>query len=95
MFYDAGFRNDRRTVYDAANCSLRRKISGECASWIDCFVGPRWLITVRKNERFAIPPLLDRWDESSHLVSHGVSFLLYALLDLVVDGYFECVNAFE
>jgi magnesium transporter len=62
---------------------------------IDCFVGPRWLITVRKNDRFAIEPLLDRWDQSSNLVSHGVSFLLYALLDVVVDGYFDCINAFD
>ena len=62
---------------------------------IDCFVGPRWLITVRKDEDFPIPALLERWDQSSHLVHHGVSFLLYTVLDLVVDGYFDAVTGFD
>jgi magnesium transporter len=70
--------------------------AGELATTeIDCFVGPRWLITVRKDEGFPIQPLLDRWDQSNHLVPLGVSFLLYAVLDLVVDGYFDTVNGFD
>jgi magnesium transporter len=62
---------------------------------IDCFVGTRWLITVRKDEGFPIEPLKARWEQSQHLMGHGVGFLLYALLDLVVDGYFEAVNEFD
>jgi magnesium transporter len=65
------------------------------ATEVDCFVGPRWLITVRKNERFELQPLLDRWDQSRHLVPHGVSYLLYTVLDLIVDGYFDCITAFD
>ena len=65
------------------------------ATEIDCFVGPHWLITVRKNERFDVQQLIDRWDQSSEMLEHGVSFLLYAVLDVVVDGYFECINAFD
>jgi magnesium transporter len=62
---------------------------------IDAFVGDRWLITVRKNDRFSTRPVLERWDRSPELAAHGVSFLLYGLLDVVVDQYFDVVRAFD
>jgi magnesium transporter len=54
-------------------------------SEIDAFVNRRWLITVRKGDGFPIAPVLERWDRSPDLAVHGVSFLLYGLLDVVVD----------
>lgn len=65
------------------------------ATEIDAFVGPRWLVTVRKDDGFPVEPLLHRWDQSPELVAHGVGFLLYGLLDLVVDEYFDAVNEFD
>lgn len=62
---------------------------------IDAFVNRHWIVTVRKDEGFALEPLLQRWDRSPDLAAHGVSFLLYGLLDLVVDGYFDAVQAFD
>jgi magnesium transporter len=62
---------------------------------IDAFVNRRWLITVRKDDRFPIEPVLERWDRSPDLAVHGVSFLLYGLLDVVVDEYFDAVEAFD
>jgi magnesium transporter len=62
---------------------------------IDAFISERWLITVRKDEGFDIEAVTRRWDRSEALVVHGVSFLLYGLLDVVVDGYFDTVNAFD
>ena len=53
------------------------------------------MITVRKNEAFSMAPVLERWDRSADLTKHGVSFLLYGLLDVIVDGYFETVQAFD
>ena len=40
-------------------------------------------------------PVLARWDRSADLAKHGVSFFLYGLLDVIVDGYFETVQAFD
>ena len=40
-------------------------------------------------------PVLARWDRSPDLAVHGVSFLLYGLLDVVVDGYFDAVQQFD
>ena len=62
---------------------------------IDAFIGDRWLVTVRHNDDFPLEPLLARWDHSGDLVSHGVSFLLYGLLDAVVETYFDVVATFD
>ncbi|WP_255566481.1 CorA family divalent cation transporter [Iamia sp. SCSIO 61187] len=39
--------------------------------------------------------MLQRWDRSPDLATHGMSFLLYGLLDVVVDGYFDTIQAFD
>ena len=62
---------------------------------IDAFVNERWLITARKNDDFSLDPVLQRWDRSPDLAAFGVSFLLYGLLDVVVDSYFVAVQAFD
>lgn len=62
---------------------------------IDCIIGRRWLITVRHDDNFAIEPVIQRWEDSAQLISCGVKFLLYGLLDVVVDGYFDAVNHFD
>ena len=62
---------------------------------VAAFVNPRWLITVRRNDDFPIEPVLARWDRSPDLAVHGVGYLLYGLLDVIVDSYFEVVQAFD
>jgi magnesium transporter len=62
---------------------------------VDAFINERWLITVRENDRFPIDPVLERWDRSPDLAVFGVSFLLYGLLDVIVDSYFDTVQAFD
>ncbi len=62
---------------------------------VDAFVNERWLLTVRKDEGFPVEVLLERWDRSPDLGTHGVSFLLYGLLDVVVEGYFDAIQEFD
>ena len=62
---------------------------------IDAFINKRWLVTVRKDENFSLDPVIARWDRSTDLAVHGVSFLLYGLLDAVVDSYFDAVQRFD
>ncbi|WP_410616109.1 magnesium transporter CorA family protein [Amycolatopsis sp. lyj-109] len=59
------------------------------------FVTPRALVTVRKDEGFAIEPVVHRWDQSGELAKSGVAFLVHGLLDHVVDGHFEAVQALD
>jgi magnesium transporter len=62
---------------------------------IDAFVNRRWLVTVRKSDRFDIGRVTRRWDDSPDLAVHGVAFFLYCLLDEVVDDYFDTVQVFD
>lgn len=62
---------------------------------VNVFINRRWLITVRKDPAFRIEPVLERWDRSPDLAVHGVGFLLYALLDAVVDTYFDVTRTFD
>ena len=62
---------------------------------IDAFIGERWLVTVRQDDRFSLAALFARWDHSGNLARHGVSFLLYGLLDVVVESYFDVVSIFD
>jgi magnesium transporter len=62
---------------------------------VDAFLAERWLITVRKGPEFDIDHVLARWDQASDLASHGVAFLLYGLLDVVIDGYFDTLDVLD
>ena len=62
---------------------------------VDVFVSHRWLITVRTDPAFRIEPVLERWDRSPDLAVNGVGFLLYGLLDVVVDSYFDVTQTLD
>jgi magnesium transporter len=61
-------------------------------SELAAFLLPRALITVRKDQRFDVQKVVDRWDAATDLARHRVGFLLYGLIDFVVDGHFQAVQ---
>ena len=70
--------------------------TGELAtSELAAFVTGRALITVRKDDGLDIGAVVDRWDASPDLAKFGVGYLLYGLLDYVVDGHFEAVQSMD
>jgi magnesium transporter len=70
--------------------------SGELRSEeVSAFVLPRALVTVRQDAWFDTDRFVRRWDETPDLVKQGVSALLYGLLDVIVDGHFEAVEALD
>jgi magnesium transporter len=62
---------------------------------VDAFISKRWLVTVRENDAISADELRARWDRSPDLAVQGVGFLLYGLLDVVADGYFATIAAFD
>jgi magnesium transporter len=64
-------------------------------SELAAFITPRALITVRKDPSFDIEGVVARWDGSADLAVHGVGFLLWGLLDFVVDGHFATVQQLD
>ncbi len=71
-------------------------VSGELRTLeIGAFITAHALITVRKDEDLSIDPLVERWDGSKELAKYGVSFLLWGLLDTIVDGHFDAVQSLD
>lgn len=62
---------------------------------LDAFINPRWIITVHQSEEFPLGEVVARWDRSPDLARHGVGFLLYGLLDVIVDRYFVALSEFD
>jgi magnesium transporter len=78
------------------SCHAVRVDSGQLVEIeIDAFIHPRYLITVRKVPDSIGALFTQRWDRSPGLARHGVGYLLYGVLDVVVDGYFDAVEAFD
>jgi magnesium transporter len=70
--------------------------SGELAtSELSAFILPQALITIRKDDGLDIGKVVDRWDASPDLAAHGVGYLVYGLLDYIVDGHFEAVQSLD
>ncbi len=61
-------------------------------SELAAFITQTALVTIRNDDTFAVRDVTRRWDASADLTRYGVGFLLYGLLDLVVDGHFEAVQ---
>jgi magnesium transporter len=71
-------------------------VSGELAtSELSAFVTPQALITIRKDDGLDIGKVVERWDASPDLVQYGVGYLLYGLLDYLVDSHFEAVQSLD
>jgi magnesium transporter len=80
------------TVYAVSLASATGTLT---TSELAAFVTPRALITVRKDPTFDIEGVAARWDSSSDLAGHGVGFLLWGLLDFVIDGHFATVQQLD
>ncbi|HWA66052.1 MAG TPA: magnesium/cobalt transporter CorA [Mycobacteriales bacterium] len=59
------------------------------------FAAKRYLITVRKTAGYSMDQVVARWDDNDDLANHGVGFLLWGLLDVVVDAHFDTVQALD
>ncbi|HEY3882000.1 MAG TPA: magnesium transporter CorA family protein [Trebonia sp.] len=70
--------------------------SGQLAtSELSAFILPHALITIRKDDGLDIGKVVDRWDANPDQAAHGVGYLLYGLLDYIVDGHFEAVQSLD
>jgi magnesium transporter len=79
-----------------ATHAVRLNLDGDLEDTeVDAFVDERWLITVRKDARFSIDDAVRRWERSPGLGAKGVGFLLYCILDVIVDGYFGVMQQFD
>jgi magnesium transporter len=62
---------------------------------LDVFVGPNYVLSVRKNSDHGFTSVRQRCESEPELLRQGSGFVLYALMDAVVDRYFPIIDALE
>lgn len=61
---------------------------------VKAFITPHALVTVHE-PAFDIDSVVARWGNDTDLASHGIGFLLWGLLDVIVDGHFDTVQLLD
>ncbi|MEO6941459.1 MAG: magnesium transporter CorA family protein [Terrimesophilobacter sp.] len=64
------------------------------SSSVKAFVTPRVLITIHGSD-FDISGVVHRWDGDTDLAGYGVAFLVWGLLDVIVDAHFDTVQQLD
>jgi magnesium transporter len=59
------------------------------------FVGPNYVISVRHGSSLSYAAVRSRCETTPQLLSKGSGFVLYALMDFIVDQYFPIVDVLE
>jgi magnesium transporter len=62
---------------------------------IDVFVGENYVVSVRNRGERGFAEVRERGEREPELMKLGPGYLLYALMDAVVDRYFPIIDAFE
>jgi magnesium transporter len=65
------------------------------AGEIDVFVGRNYVLTVRQHTERGFVDVRSRAEREPELLTNGAGYVLYALMDAVVDRYFPVLDAVE
>ena len=62
---------------------------------VDIFAGPNFVLSIRNRSGQSLLGVRQRTEREPHLLQHGAGFVLYALMDAIVDRYFPIIDALE
>jgi magnesium transporter len=62
---------------------------------VDIFVGPNYVLSVRNRSERGFADVRARCEREPDLLRHGSGYVLYALVDAVVDRYFPVIDTLE
>ena len=73
------------------------ELKGEAAevAEVDVFTGPNYVLSVRRGTEHGFVQVRERTEREPEMLRHGSGFVLYALMDNVVDRYFPVLDALE
>ena len=63
------------------------------AGEVDIFVGPQYIISVRRGAQLGFAEVRRRCEAEPELLQHGPAYVLYALMDNIVDRYFPVLES--
>ena len=59
------------------------------------FISDRYVVTVRKDPALDLTRATKRWEARPERLCEGGGYLLYVILDEIVDGYFDALDTLE
>jgi len=62
---------------------------------VDIFVGPNYVLSARQNSERGFGDVRARCEREPELLQHGSGYVLYALMDAIVDRYAPVLDAVE
>ena len=62
---------------------------------VNIFVGANYVLSVRRRARHGFTDVRARCEREPELLRHGAGYVLYALMDAVVDRYFPILDGLE
>lgn len=62
---------------------------------VDFFIGRNYLVTLHQGEVPAIQEAIRRWERTDPALREHVGYLVYTLMDSLIDGYFPVVDEIE
>jgi magnesium transporter len=62
---------------------------------VNVFVGRNYVLSVRNRSQQSLLGVRERCEREPELLRHGAGFVLYALMDAVVDRYFPVIETLE
>ena len=70
-------------------------VAGLNVGEVDVFVGPNYVLSVRNRSKLGFLGVRERCEREPELLRSGSGFVLYALMDAVVDRYFPIIDGLE
>jgi magnesium transporter len=65
------------------------------AGELHIFTGPNFVLSIRRRSNQNFLGVRERCEQEPHLLKYGPAYVLYALIDTVVDGYFDILAQLE
>src|SRR5205085_4970565 len=62
---------------------------------VDLFVGKNYILSVRHRTQRGFADVRARCEREPELLRHGAGFVLYAIMDAIVDRYFPILDELE
>ena len=62
---------------------------------MDLFIGRNYVVTIHRGRVPALEDALARWTRGGPMMREGVGFLVYTVMDALIDTYFPVIDAIE
>jgi magnesium transporter len=62
---------------------------------VDLFIGRNYVVSLHRGRAPALEDALGRWTRGGAMLREGVGFLVYTVMDAIIDGYSPLINTIE